>query len=50
MDLMEEWMMVHDFLTQCANERWSCMTNIQEDKQRKVREAQAAKEHHQVSW
>jgi hypothetical protein len=46
-DLMEEWMMVHDFLTHCANERWSCLANIEEDKQRKVREAQASKEHHQ---
>jgi hypothetical protein len=45
-DLMEEWVMVHDFLSQCANERWSCLANIAEDKIRKMKEAELLKEQH----
>jgi hypothetical protein len=45
-DLMEEWLMVNEFLSQCANERISCLDNIKDDKARKKMEAAEEKERH----
>jgi hypothetical protein len=49
-DLMEEWLMVNDFLSQCANERVSCLENISDDKARsKMEEAEAKERHAQMA-